>query len=121
MNASKSQNELLDLLEALLGDEIAPPEHERLQGLLADDPAARRIYFDYLDMHLHLRRWQKAEAAAELRDEGRGTWDVGRGAWGEKRGMAGSPAIDVSVDADNLSVGAAVQHPVGAAVEHPVG
>ncbi len=97
MNASKSQNELLDLFDSLLGGAIAPPEHERLQKLLADDPAARRIYFDYLDMHLHLRQWQKAEATAEQRDEG--------------RGMAGSPAIDVSVDADNFAVGAAVELP----------
>ena len=73
MNASKSRNELLDLFDSLLGGAISPHEHERLQGLLAADPAARRIYFDYLDLHMHLRRWQKAEAAAEQRGEGRGT------------------------------------------------
>jgi hypothetical protein len=60
MNAAQDREELLDLVDALCDGAIAPAEHERLQRRLATDVAARRLYFDYLDLRLHLRQWQRA-------------------------------------------------------------
>lgn len=47
-------SELLDLAAAVCNGTITPQKHERLQQLLAADPAARQRYFDYLDLHLAL-------------------------------------------------------------------
>ncbi len=71
MNTPANQDELFDLLDALVSGAIAPAEHQRLEAILAADPSARQFYFDYLDMHLQLRRWQRAEGSDE-RSGGRG-------------------------------------------------
>ena len=55
------QDELFELLGALCSGTITPAEHERLEVRLAADRSARQLYFDYIDMHLHLRQWQRAE------------------------------------------------------------
>lgn len=67
MNQLWNRNELLDLLDALCNDKLASGDHERLEGLLTENADAQHVYFDYLDMHLQLRRWRKVEGQrAEL-------------------------------------------------------
>ena len=61
MNEPRNKNELLDLLDALCNDKLAPDDRRQLELILAENVEARRVYFDYLDMHLQLRRWRKAE------------------------------------------------------------
>jgi len=74
--------ELMDLVAAVVNGTLTPTQHERLQELLVADPDARRLYFDYLDLHLalgqihaagrvpraqrRLGRWIAAAAAAVL-------------------------------------------------------
>jgi hypothetical protein len=62
MSTPTGREELFDLLAALCNGTITPREHRRLEELLAADPAARQFYFDYLDLHLHLFRWQRTQA-----------------------------------------------------------
>ena len=59
LNITTEQRDLFDLLDALCGGEISVPQHARLEQLLSADPNARRLYFDYLDMHLYIRQWQR--------------------------------------------------------------
>ena len=85
MSRADRNPELLALLEIVCNGEPTPEQHARLQELLAADPDARRLYFDYLDLHLALgqtvgaaalrresppirrpRRWIGAVAAAGL-------------------------------------------------------
>ncbi len=54
------QDELFELLGSLCSGTITPAEHARLEARLAADRSARQFYFDYLDMHLHLRQWRRA-------------------------------------------------------------
>jgi hypothetical protein len=56
------REELFELFEALCDGAITPAQHERLQHRLATDAAARQLYFDYLDLRLHLRQWQRASS-----------------------------------------------------------
>ena len=72
MNASANQLELLHLLEALCNGTIAPQEIRWLQERLAADRDSRHFYFDYIDLHLHLRRWRQAIKGEQhrLADEG---------------------------------------------------
>jgi hypothetical protein len=60
VNATQDREALLDLFDALYDGAIMAVEHQRLQSRLAADAAARRLYFDYLDLRLHLRQWQRA-------------------------------------------------------------
>jgi hypothetical protein len=62
---TRDREELFELLEALCDGAITPDQHERLQDRLATDEAARRLYFDYLDLRLHLRQWQRASLAEQ--------------------------------------------------------
>src|SRR5687767_7990307 len=49
----KHRTELLRLFSALADGQLSPEEHGRLQELLAD-PAARRMYLEYIDLHARL-------------------------------------------------------------------
>ncbi len=62
------REELFGLFEALCDGVITPAEHGRLQQRLAADAAARQFYFDYLDLRLHLRQWQRTCAGEGLPD-----------------------------------------------------
>jgi hypothetical protein len=57
---TSDREELLELFEALCDGAISPAQHQKLQSRLAIDSAAQRLYFDYLDLRLHLRQWQRA-------------------------------------------------------------
>jgi hypothetical protein len=59
------REELLELLEALCDGEITAAEHDRLQSRLAADAAARQLYFDYVDLRLLLRQWQRASSGEQ--------------------------------------------------------
>ncbi len=56
------REELLELIDALCDGVITPAQHGRLQQQLAAEPAARQLYFDYLDLRLQLRQWQRTSA-----------------------------------------------------------
>lgn len=56
---SQDRERLLGLLESLCDGRISPAEHERLQERLAADVDARQLYFDYVDLRLQLRQWQR--------------------------------------------------------------
>ena len=56
------REELLELINALCDGVITPAQHGRLQQQLAAEPAARQLYFDYLDLRLQLRQWQRTAA-----------------------------------------------------------
>ncbi len=60
------QETLYELLDGLCNGTITPDEHRRLGEFLAEDPAARRFYFDYLDLHLLLSQWRQTTAADEI-------------------------------------------------------
>jgi hypothetical protein len=53
------REELFELFESLCDGVITPAQHGRLQQRLAAEAAARQLYFDYLDLRLHLRQWQR--------------------------------------------------------------
>lgn len=59
---TRDQEELLELFEALCDGVITPTQHARLEERLSTDAAARQSYFDYLDLRLQLRQWQRASA-----------------------------------------------------------
>ena len=48
---SNPRHELWTLLEGLCEDRLSPAEFGRLEHLILTDPAARRIYRDYMDLH----------------------------------------------------------------------
>ena len=53
------REELFELFESLCDGVITPAQHGRLQQRLGAEAAARQLYFDYLDLRLHLRQWQQ--------------------------------------------------------------
>ena len=57
MRATPDQYDLFDLLGALCDGTITPAQHEQLQQRLASDHESRQLYFEYVDLHLDLRRW----------------------------------------------------------------
>lgn len=59
------REELFALLGALANGAIAPADHRRLEEILSQDPEARKLYFDYLDVHFGLHDWQLRDEAAE--------------------------------------------------------
>ncbi|HEX7899776.1 MAG TPA: FecR domain-containing protein [Planctomycetota bacterium] len=61
-----TRDELLDLLSALADGTLTPERHDALERALEADPAARRTYFEYLDLHLALGK-PSAPAAAPKR------------------------------------------------------
>lgn len=64
MNAGDNRAELMDLLGALANESMTAAQHQRLEQLLGDDPQARQLYLDYMDVHFGLHGWS-------LRDEER--------------------------------------------------
>ena len=60
------QDELFDLLGKLCDGTISAATHERLQQILSNEPTARQMYFDYLDLHIDLRRWPWNIAPIEM-------------------------------------------------------
>jgi hypothetical protein len=69
MNNLTGREEMFDLLAAVCNGTITAHEHQRLEQLLAADAAARQFYFDYLDLHLHLRQWQRTQAMPAAANE----------------------------------------------------
>lgn len=67
MTRPDAQSELMDLVAAVVNGTITPVQHERLQQLLAADPDARRLYFDYLDLHLTLGQVHAAGRVPQTR------------------------------------------------------
>lgn len=53
------REELFELLESLCDGAMTPAQHRQLQERLSVDATARQFYFDYLDLRLHLRQWQR--------------------------------------------------------------
>jgi len=51
-----SEIELYELFNALVNGTISSDQHARLDEFLASEPAARELYYDYLDVHLRLHR-----------------------------------------------------------------
>src|SRR5690349_25071840 len=67
MTRPDAHSELMDLVAAVANGTITPPQHERLQQILAADPDARRLYFDYLDLHLTLGQVHAAGRVPQTR------------------------------------------------------
>jgi ferric-dicitrate binding protein FerR (iron transport regulator) len=66
-----TRDELFDALSALADGTLTPERHAALERALEADPAARKTYFEYLDLHLALGKPDKA--ASPLR-RGRRGW-----------------------------------------------
>lgn len=64
MNHQDKRDELFDLIAALINDAITSEQHQRLERFLAEDAEARQLYFDYVDVHFGLHRWQLREQEA---------------------------------------------------------
>lgn len=56
MSDGSSLKELQELVEQMLNGLLTPDQHQRLEQLLTDDPAAQDAYFARIDLHLALRR-----------------------------------------------------------------
>ncbi len=48
------KEELYQLFGSLCNETITSDEHQRLEGILADDAHTRQLYYQYLDLHLEL-------------------------------------------------------------------
>ena len=62
-----TRDELLDLLSALADGRLTPEQHAALERALEADPAARKTYFEYLDLHLALGKPSTPAAAPKRR------------------------------------------------------
>jgi hypothetical protein len=62
-----TRDELLDLLSELADGRLTPERHAILEKALESDPAARTLYFEYLDLHLALGRPSTSAAAPRRR------------------------------------------------------
>lgn len=62
-----NRDEFLRLLSALADGTITPEQHADLERDLEADPASRKAYFEYLDLHLALGRPAAAPAAPRRR------------------------------------------------------
>lgn len=72
MLPEKLRDELFELLGALVDDRLTRSQSERLEEILLSSAEARQFYFDYLDMHSGLHRWQMEEDEVEPLDAFRG-------------------------------------------------
>ncbi|MBU4272201.1 MAG: hypothetical protein KKA28_10100, partial [Planctomycetes bacterium] len=104
-NASARWHDLDRLLDRVLDGLHSEEDSRQLNEILRTGVEACRRYVAYMELHGRLTWGDGIRAGSE-----RGTSD--EGLVGDGRGMVGLPTIDVSV-------GAAVQHPVGAAVQLP--
>ena len=59
MQYPRPDAELRRLTTALCEGTIGPDGHKRLEKLLAEDPVARRFYYDYMAIHAELA-WSNA-------------------------------------------------------------
>ena len=99
MTTTPDQRDLFDLLGALCDGTITPQQHEQLQHELAVDYAARQLYFEYLDLHLDLRRWP---------------WDIDQDSQQSRWAGTGSDETDsASIPFPVLSLGTAIHGTVG--------
>ncbi len=64
MSRTHDHADLMELVAAVCNGSVTPEQHERLQALLAADAEARRLYFDYLDLHLALQQIHGASEQA---------------------------------------------------------
>jgi ferric-dicitrate binding protein FerR (iron transport regulator) len=69
-----TRDELLRLLGGLCDGTLSPGEHRALESHLASSEEARRLYFDYLDVHLGMRRVRVEASGSKLR---RASWIAG--------------------------------------------
>lgn len=56
MLSSKTRDELLTLLDALLNETISAEQHQRLQSILVAEPEARVLFREYVTLHCQLRQ-----------------------------------------------------------------
>ena len=61
MNSGQHNSELWNLLEGLCEDRLGSEETVRLEEILSSDPAARNLYFSYINLHGSLH-WDTAVA-----------------------------------------------------------
>lgn len=54
MNRPENKKELYELFGELCNETITPEQHDRLMALLESDAESRRLYCDYVDVHLEL-------------------------------------------------------------------
>jgi hypothetical protein len=85
MSDFRDDSTLVELIEGLLCERLDRDQHQRLQAHLRDDPAAQRVYLNYLDMHLALARLcrrDRAEVspgpAPSLAGRSRSRWSRGK-------------------------------------------
>ena len=98
VTTTPDQRDLFDLLGALCDGTITPQQHEQLQRELTADYAARQLYFEYLDLHLDLRRWP---------------WDIDQDSEQSRWAERGSDETDsASIPSPVLSLGTAIHGPV---------
>jgi hypothetical protein len=57
VTTTPTHTDVFDLLGALCDGTITPQQHEQLERELTANSVARQLYFEYLDLHLDLRRW----------------------------------------------------------------
>jgi hypothetical protein len=93
MRSLENQDELYELLGALCNDCISSERYMRLENLLRSDPSARKLYFDYVDVHLELNnlgvRSESQRPFGQLKQE---LDRVSADKSGEKSGDTQSPA-----------------------------
>ncbi|MGB9688847.1 hypothetical protein [Thermogutta sp.] len=66
MLSSKTRDELLTLLDALVNETITTEEHRRLESLLLADAEARELFWQYLGLHCQLRQLAQSWAEEKL-------------------------------------------------------
>ncbi|MFG0289291.1 MAG: hypothetical protein ACF8CQ_14020 [Rhodopirellula sp. JB044] len=73
MNRPKNQDQLYELFGALANESISPEQMRTLEELLIVDSEARKLYYDYTDVHLELAALEEQhrhlEPLRQLRDE----------------------------------------------------
>lgn len=65
MNDPQSTNRLHELFELLVNGTIAADQHDELQSLLRNNPAAQMAYFEAMDLHIGLQKLTASEPAGE--------------------------------------------------------
>ena len=66
MLSSKTRDELLTLLDALVNETITAEEHRRLESLLLADAEARELFRQYIGLHCQLRQVAQSWAEEKL-------------------------------------------------------
>lgn len=104
MENSPDRRELLDLLDALCHDRLDEMRHERLQQLIRDDCESQRIYLDYIDTHLALKKILRPggerDTLSSLFRDGRDPGPANVAPWrrpGRRLSLAGAAVVVVAL------------------------